>query len=990
MSQRDISDPVAGSSAAAAGAHRNMSRPSQPALRPKRAAVNANSPFHGPTNPVGHHKQYVLLANKTPSTLMLDDTSLDKKARPALKHSASSKYIFSVDDNEDEVEADINREYLEGYQDGLRQRLRKPKNQAFSDNNSETSSLRKRASISDPKQRVAELEMDIASKLATTSREISLLRELEGDSIHKQTSFQEDGEAYAGDLTSQTADGAEEYAGSDGDNESISSVESFTLRERQDAINSTHPFGIRIWKPAIYKKVRSVEREADLDIHSDAKEARKVHVWVSLCNYLWSLTFGLFLFLICLVAGLITVVISLALGNDKDSLKYGKLYIDMALYLLYPFGKLLLLHRDQRYFNEDAGEGSSLVEYRRWRTQEEGRLFYAPQPKRGPFSETSPLVQTLNGARLPSEDEEDEDDVRFYKKRWLGRGRWCAGRVVFYLVFYLFIEPVFLAISLVAWLGVFTIPMAKIITIFSSHIRRHPLGLIMVNETKYHQANLESTHTNDSILICTYRSFGLHYYKYTVDGTNIFFINLIFLVGFVIFDFYFIKEYLELDVFVANESLIFALCLISVIPLAYFIGQAVASISAQTSMGLGAVINAFFSTVVEVFLYCVALNQGKGKLVEGSMIGSILGAVLLLPGMSMCGGAIKRKTQRYNPNSAGVSSTMLLFATLTMLSPTVLYQIYGRYQLQCSACEFGEISNFANNGSEKCQRCHFIQPPLAMDELYTKYLKPYSILCAIFLFTAYCIGLWFTLRTHAALIWTTPVSAEKPKEETNPVGGAGPLVSPSPNLRYTEPLRSPSASLKADAKSKNATQPAVEASGGHDAPNWSRSKSTAILLGATLAYAIIAEILVDCVDVVLSEFPINPKFLGLTVFALVPNTTEFVNAISFAMNGNVALSMEIGSAYVLQVCLLQIPALVIYSIVQAQRFSVSNINNMFTLIFPQYDFISCLMAVFLFVYVYAEGKSNYFKGSVLILLYLVLTSGFYAAIEIDSTAEAAF
>ena len=44
-----------------------------------------------------------------------------------------------------------------------------------------------------------------------------------------------------------------------------------------------------------------------------------------------------------------------------------------------------------------------------------------------------------------------------------------------------------------------------------------------------------------------------------------------------------------------------------------------------------------FSTIVEIFLYCVALNQAKGKLVEGSMIGSILGAVLLLPGLSMCG-----------------------------------------------------------------------------------------------------------------------------------------------------------------------------------------------------------------------------------------------------------------------------------------------------------------------------------------------------------------
>lgn len=49
------------------------------------------------------------------------------------------------------------------------------------------------------------------------------------------------------------------------------------------------------------------------------------------------------------------------------------------------------------------------------------------------------------------------------------------------------------------------------------------------------------------------------------------------------------------------------------------------------------------------------------------------------------------------------------------------------------------------------------------------------------------------------------------------------------------------------------------------------------------------EILVDVVDVVLEGSGIPEKFLGVTLFALVPNTTEFMNAISFAMNGNIAL-----------------------------------------------------------------------------------------------------
>jgi hypothetical protein len=46
---------------------------------------------------------------------------------------------------------------------------------------------------------------------------------------------------------------------------------------------------------------------------------------------------------------------------------------------------------------------------------------------------------------------------------------------------------------------------------------------------------------------------------------------------------------------------------------------------------------------------------------------------------------------------------------------------------------------------------------------------------------------------------------------------------------------------------------------------------------------------VDVVDVVLNGSGIDEKFLGVTLFALVPNTTEFMNAVSFAMNGNIAL-----------------------------------------------------------------------------------------------------
>ncbi|ODV57848.1 calcium/hydrogen antiporter ASCRUDRAFT_40283 [Ascoidea rubescens DSM 1968] len=830
------------------------------------------------------------------------------------------------------------------------------------------------------------------------------------------------------------------------DSESISSLESFTLRERQDAINTTHPFGIRIWKPALYKKIRSVQRQADSDIHQVNKNiGRKITFWVSIGNIIWFLTFGLILFITCLIGFFFTLLINLFFLNLKkssknNSLNYTFFIWKLGLYFLNPFGKVIYLYKDSNYIDEDINEGITIREYQRWRNNTDQRgLFFSSRGMRnssmgqtnvlnsntnslavGPGNEITPLLShqpSINGSVMgdgdgnyhslsndppfnPEADEHDYIDLEngaANKVRFFGRGKWNVGRLAFYIYYYIFLAPVLYIISFLCWLLVFSIPMSKVTTLLLNHLRKHPLAIFFKDDKNSSAKNIN----NSNILLCTYRFMGFHYYKYTVDGTNVFLINLMFGVIFVIFDFYFLSEYLELELFLTHPSVIFGLCLASVIPLAYFIGQAVASISAQSSMGAGAVINAFFSTVVEVFLYCVALNQSKGKLVEGSLIGSILGAVLLLPGLSMCAGAVKRKTQRYNPKSAGVSSTMLLFSMVVMFAPSIFQQIFGAYEITCTQCNSGEAIT-----SNDCRKCHFSMPSLKYDILYSQFLKPLTIFASIILFLAYCIGLWFTLRTHAALIWQTNVEREKEggksMANSTTLNSAGPEMGHSPNLLpldetsgISSSIRRPSITRKISSAIQNIAHtvkheiegPSKEeeeaAAGGHDAPNWSRSKSSIILLGATVLYAIIAEILVDCVDVVLQEFPINPKFLGLTVFALVPNTTEFLNAISFAMHGNVALSMEIGSAYVLQVILLQIPALVIYSVYNLMKIPSEEIvgvnleNNYFTLLFPRWDLVISMISVYMFTYIYAEGKSNYFKGSLLILMYLVVIFGFY-------------
>lgn len=92
----------------------------------------------------------------------------------------------------------------------------------------------------------------------------------------------------------------------DEDDGDLSDAESFTLKDRQDAINVTHPFGIRIWKPALYKKGRSVQRNAEADIHSNP--GLFVSRWLLLFNGAWTLIFGWWLAL------LVTALVSASSG----------------------------------------------------------------------------------------------------------------------------------------------------------------------------------------------------------------------------------------------------------------------------------------------------------------------------------------------------------------------------------------------------------------------------------------------------------------------------------------------------------------------------------------------------------------------------------------------------------------------------------------------------------------------------------------------------
>jgi Ca2+:H+ antiporter len=534
-----------------------------------------------------------------------------------------------------------------------------------------------------------------------------------------------------------------------------------TLRDRQSLINDEHPFGLPIWKPALYRKSRTVTRNAEAAVHGVPSAAAGRVLLPG--NLFWTLLFGWWLALASfVVAGILYVVP--AGGRDYATLIYG-----LGWYIFWPFGKYVEGDAEISARGDDAPEGLNDSE---GAGEHEGDLGSAhsggtvrggTSPERDQASEhtSAPSQSTIKQPRAAAAPVQqsafhtasvswnvDErtallagNDPRYlpitpqknyttlaYRSHTYGihptpASKHWLGSAVFWLLLISVLAPLLLVVCLICWGLVFTIPMAKHNWELIKHLFQHPTKIrfcsapvLPTDPTALENGDVNGEHQaaasctpprvkrarleagqivpfgngkrDSTVLLCTYRAMGSQYYKYTVGGVNIFFVNLMPVVFFVIIDGIFLlplvekrdHEHKHVDPFlriITSQALIFVGSLASVIPLSYFIGMAVASISAQSSIGMGAVINATFGSIIEIILYAIALTQGKGRLVEGSIVGSLLAGVLLMPGASMCSSAIKRKEQKFNAKSAGVTSTMLIMAVFGILTPTLFYQTYG-------------------------------------------------------------------------------------------------------------------------------------------------------------------------------------------------------------------------------------------------------------------------------------------------------------------------
>ena len=175
----------------------------------------------------------------------------------------------------------------------------------------------------------------------------------------------------------------------------------------------------------------------------------------------------------------------------------------------------------------------------------------------------------------------------------------------------------------------------------------------------------------------------------------------------------------------ANEVAIFITSALGVVPPAALMGKATEELAARSGPGIGGLLNVTFGNFPELVIAFFALLEGLQEVVKASIIGSIIGNILLVLGAAMVAGGLtpgyrRGGEQRFHPTVVGAQSAMLLLAVTALVMPAVFQLVTG-----------GGLPS-----------------PVAKDVDFGSDVEKLSFAVALVLIVSYVAGLVFSLRTH--------------------------------------------------------------------------------------------------------------------------------------------------------------------------------------------------------------------------------------------------
>jgi Ca2+:H+ antiporter len=182
----------------------------------------------------------------------------------------------------------------------------------------------------------------------------------------------------------------------------------------------------------------------------------------------------------------------------------------------------------------------------------------------------------------------------------------------------------------------------------------------------------------------------------------------------------FIVIAIVLDLIGADAIIVFFSSALGVVPTAALMGRATEELAARSGPGVGGLLNVTFGNAPELIIALFALEAGLQEVVKASIIGSILGNLLLVMGAAMLIGGWGRERQKFVAEAASAQATLLLLATVALVLPAMYLLSKG-----------GDLPQLGEEATR-----------------FGSDIEKMSFGVAIVLLISYAAGLWFSLKTH--------------------------------------------------------------------------------------------------------------------------------------------------------------------------------------------------------------------------------------------------
>jgi Ca2+:H+ antiporter len=125
---------------------------------------------------------------------------------------------------------------------------------------------------------------------------------------------------------------------------------------------------------------------------------------------------------------------------------------------------------------------------------------------------------------------------------------------------------------------------------------------------------------------------------------------------------------------------VFVASCLAILPLAAVMGRATEALADRLGEGVGGLLNATFGNAAELIIAFAALRAGLHDVVEASIVGSIIGNILLVLGAAMLAGGMRRSEQHFNAAAARSQATMLTLAAIALILPAAFRAASGTTQ----------------------------------------------------------------------------------------------------------------------------------------------------------------------------------------------------------------------------------------------------------------------------------------------------------------------